>query len=472
MVNSDNLYCNSFKKGKVFEEQSTRGRSTSTFLEAVEINSIESDHTRLTYRSPPSNTQVTPECLSAPAPGVSDATAVKKRKRDESDEPEEKDKKRFKPRRFLDFLKNEEKLWIYEDEKGNISIIDLSVKNETFKKVKELIDLYLSPCRLNDHTHFLKTIFFPINQTMSSEIVHFIKRFKIDKRVDLDRQFAFAVIELREGRLIPIGPFTPETVGQTTQHPDRHHSEHKCIQDIDNYFNNDKFRRNIKAVHIFTKLNPCSGIKGNCDPCMIKLANLSEEMYKNNIDMNITFQDIYGITGPIVKTLMKLSDKDPLNKNIVKFKNILYKQYPKPKFECVLGDKEQNLIKNYILQEIKKLIPKTDIKLNIEFNKNKMKSDELKSFRKEQTDNINIQLTKLNVSEENIKDICSLFNSKWCNLVNEEYEKFICEKLSDHINSFSVRFVYENIKLFFPHFKLERVNLSLKTNFQISVEDN
>ncbi|ROK64910.1 hypothetical protein DPX16_1135 [Anabarilius grahami] len=87
MVNSDNLYCNSFKKGKVFEEQSTRGRSTSTFLEAVEINkavpSIESDRTRLTYRSPPSNTQVTPECLSAPALGVSDATAVMRNKSDE-----------------------------------------------------------------------------------------------------------------------------------------------------------------------------------------------------------------------------------------------------------------------------------------------------------------------------------------------------------------------------------------------------
>lgn len=374
--------------------------------------------------------------------------------------------------RFLEFLKNEEKLWINKDKNGIINIFDLSVKNEALKKIQELIGLYLSTCCLNNHILFLKKIFFPVNQTMSLKILYFIKHFKIDKMVDLDRQFAFAVIELRKGQPILIGPFKPETVGQNTQHPDRQHSEHKCIQHIYEYFKNIKYNRKIKAVHIFTKLNPCSGIKGNRDPCMIKLAHLSEEMYKYNIDMYITFQDIYGITGHIVKTLRKLSDKDPLNENIFKFKKIVYKQYPKSKFKCVLGDKEQNFIKNDILQAIKKLIPETDIKLKIEFTRNKMKSDELKSFRKEQTDNIKKQLTKLNVSEEIIKEICSLFYSKWCDLVNEKYEEFIYEKLSDHINSFAVRFIYENIKCFIKHFNLERVNLSLKTNFQISVQDN
>lgn len=370
--------------------------------------------------------------------------------------------------RFLDFLKNEKKLWIYEDEKGKIIYIDLSGKNETLKKVQKVLHLLMCDLNLN---HFLKIIFFPVNETMSLEIVHFIKHFEIDKKVALDSEFAFAVIEFRKGPPKLIGPFKPETVGHTAQHPDIHHSEHKCIQVIDNYFKNNNNVK-IKAVHIFTKLNPCSGIKGNCDPCMIKLARLSKELYKNNIDMYITFQDIYGITGPIVKTLEKLSDKDPLNKKIFELKNILNKQYPKSKYECVLGDKEQKKIKKYILQEMKKLIPETDIKLNIEFNKNKIKSDELKSFRKEQTDNIKIQLKKRNVSEENIIEICSLFHSKCCDLVNKKYEKFIYEKLSDHINSFAVRFVYENIKSFLPHFKLERVNLSLKTNFQISVQDN
>ncbi|ROL52300.1 hypothetical protein DPX16_0476 [Anabarilius grahami] len=80
------------------------GRSTKTDLEAVEtdsaVPSIESDRTVGRHTAVPHQTDELPQSVSgAPAPGTSVPTAAKKRKRDESDEPEEKDKKRFKSRR-------------------------------------------------------------------------------------------------------------------------------------------------------------------------------------------------------------------------------------------------------------------------------------------------------------------------------------------------------------------------------------
>ncbi len=90
----------------------------------------------------------------------------------------------------------------------------------------------------------------------------------------------------------------------------------------------------------------------------------------------------------------------------------------------------------------------------IEFPSKPMTLDEFSDYGEEQANKIKIQL---NVSEEISEIIGSLFYSKWCDLVYEEYEKFIYRKFSDYINTFNVNFAYEDIKAITNHFNLVRV---------------
>ncbi len=89
-----------------------------------------------------------------------------------------------------------------------------------------------------------------------------------------------------------------------------------------------------------------------------------------------------------------------------------------------------------------------------------MTSDKFKTFGKQQADEMKIQLKKYNVTEEFSERVYSLFYYKWCHLVDEVYEEFIYEKLSDYISSVAVRFIYKDIKAISPHFNLIRVKVT------------
>lgn len=355
--------------------------------------------------------------------------------------------------------------WVQE-ESDTIELIDLSNRMLSVQKVVIRIDLN---CIHYINNYFLNNNFFPVNQTLSSKMSYFIKHFKINEKVDLKSQYAFAVIELKTGKFISVGPFKPKKVGQTGKYPDIHHSEHQCINNLKlkiKYMKKKKII--ITTIYIFTNYSPCLGIKGKLCPCMTQLANFSKDMYNEfNIDIYIAFQDIYGATGSTaqtIKSLVKTSDK--LSKNYEESRNKILslmkqvkKQYSRSKFYFFLGDKDQERFKNYIIKYIKEIKPDLEIELKIKFPSNPILLHEFKSFGEKQTNNIKTLLKNYNFTREVAENICSQFNSKWCEIADDKYNDFIYKKLSDYFNIFAVAFAYKDIKAFTNHFNLEKVQL-------------
>ncbi|XP_042601730.1 uncharacterized protein LOC109056064 [Cyprinus carpio] len=367
-------------------------------------------------------------------------------------------------KKALQDAKNLDDSWIKE-ESDTIELIDLKKKKLFLQKVVHRIDLNCIHY-INDYNYFLKNIFFPVNQTLSSKMSYFINHFKINEKVNLKSQYAFAVIELKTGERILIGPFKPKNVGQTGKYPDIHHSEHQCINNLKQEIKYmKKKKRIIKAIYIFTKYSPCLCIKGKLCPCMTQLANFSKDMYNEfNIDIYITFQDIYGATGSTaqtIKSFVKTSDKlsknyeDSRNK-ILRLMKQVKKQYSRSKFTFFLGDKDQERFKNDIIKEMKEIKPDLEIELKIKFPSNPILLHEFKSFGEKQTNNIKTQLKNYNFTREIAENICSLFNSKWCEIADDKYNDFIYEKLSDYFKIFAVAFAYKDIKAFTNHFNLEK----------------
>ncbi|XP_050988373.1 uncharacterized protein LOC127179118 [Labeo rohita] len=388
--------------------------------------------------------------LGAPAPGISAGTAMMESEQDEVG-------------RMKEFSQDGEKLdegWIKENGEDTIDFIDLSCRMFYLLKVVNRMNLNF-PYYFNFNI-FLKNKLFPINQSMSSKISYFIKHFKINEKVDFNSQFAFAVIEYKT--FILKGPFIPQTVGQIRKYYVKHHSEYQCIHHLKQKIKLMKKKKNIKTIYIFTKYSPCFGIKGNLCPCMTQLANFSKEMYdKYNIDVIITFQDIYGATGSIAETIQKMvklpmsnNDKDSIY--IERLINKVKKQYPKSKYKYVLGDKEQKHIKRDIIKKIKKINPCVGIEIKMIFPSNPCSLHEFESFIQQQTNNINRQLKKYNFTKENMKYICSLFHSKCCELV--DYKRFIYKKISDYINTIAVALAHKDIKANLNNFTLERIELN------------
>ncbi len=146
---------------------------------------------------------------------------------------------------------------------------------ERGKKIKIIIERISS--FLNNHASnsFSTHSFFSVNQIMHSKISEFIRYFDIDKNEILDSQSGFAVIEFKTGPPILIGPFKPVNISKADL-PDMIHSEDQCICGIEGKIKGKE--KMIKAIYIFTKNNPCSGRKDH-DPCMIQLANFSENIF-------------------------------------------------------------------------------------------------------------------------------------------------------------------------------------------------
>ncbi len=384
---------------------------------------------------------------------------------------------------FVRFLKP----WISRDENGNIKIIDLSKKTKGFKIIIERISSFLNNHASNSFSTYS---IFSVNQIMSSKISEFIRYFDIDKNEILYSQSGFAVIEFKTGPPILIGPFKPVKLPKpdsNTKRVDKIHSEDQCICRIEEQIKGKE--KMIKAIYIFTKNNPCSGRKHH-DPCMIQLANFSEKMFnKYNIDIFITFQDIYGATGNTTKAvnvLKKLSCEKSYFNTLSKLKKTVSKEHCRSKFVCFKRNRDpkrlsktiKGLIKTDIseFETMNKMIIKLIDSFKIKFPSVEMTLEELKKSGEEQADEIKQKMIKLenqNLSEENqngkpkienqtkISEIIySRFYCNWCDLVDKVYEEFIYEKLSDYINAFAVRFAYEEIKAISPHFNLIRVNLS------------
>ncbi|XP_050957081.1 uncharacterized protein LOC127157946 [Labeo rohita] len=357
--------------------------------------------------------------------------------------------------------------WISRDENDNIKIIDLSERETS---VKIIIERFFS--------YYFYYYFFPQyssfskNQNISSKISEFIKYFELDKNQLIRSQSGFAVTECETGPPVLIGPFKPENVSNTKL-PDIIHSEDQCIGHIEETIKGKE--HTIKAIYIFTKYSPCLGRKDH-DPCMIQLARFSEKMfYHHKIKVYVFFQDIYGLSGNLVNELRKLSrEQDPLIKNpLLQLKEMINKQQRRSKFKYSKEDQDEKLqiknssmIKKYITTEIKKITDEKSWKfisslhqVKIEFPSDEMTLDEFENFGKEQAEKIKIQLKQLNVSEEISEIICSLFHSKWCDLINDRHEEFIYERLSECINTFAVHFAVQDIKAVTKHFNLIRINL-------------
>ncbi len=365
----------------------------------------------------------------------------------------------------MEVSQDEDELWIYRDKNGIIKVINLTVRKIYLKTVVNRI--YLNCPNYLNNIFFLKNNFFPVNQTLSSKMSYFIRHFKINEMVDSHNQFAFAVIELIKGESVLIGPFKPKKIHQTGKRPEIHHTEHQCIPLIYEYVKKNKSM--IKGIYMFTKYSPCLGIT----PCMIELARFSEEMYNEyNIDLYITFQDIYGATGNIVKELNYSSTyKDPLIREIVlELKELFNKKLRRSEFTGKIFQRNQRIdtsktIKSYIEKETIECnyMKWEDIlkAVSVKFPSKSMTLHEFKNYGEGQANEIKIQLKSLNFSEEITEEICAIFYSKWCHLVYEEYEEFIYEKLNDYINTFAVAFAYKDIKAITNHFNLERVILTL-----------
>ncbi len=368
----------------------------------------------------------------------------------------------------MEVSQDEDELWIYRDKNGIIKVINLS-DSIYLKTVVNRI--YLNCPNYLNNSVFLKNIFFPVNQTLSSKMSYFIRHFKINEMVKLHNQFAFAVIELIKGESILIGPFKPKKVHQTGKRPEIHHTEHQCIPLIYEYVKKNKSM--IKGIYMFTKYSPCLGRNGKCDPCMIELARFSEEMYNEyKIDLYITFQDIYGASRNIVQELKDY--KDPLIREIVlELKEMFNKKLHRSEFTGKIFQRNQRIDTSKIIKsDIKKETLERDLMkwedvsfvlkvISVQFPSKPMTLHEFKNYGEGQANEIKIQLKSLDVSEEITEEICAIFYSKWCHLVYEEYEEFIYEKLSDYINTFAVAFTYKDIKAITNHFNLERVVLTL-----------
>ncbi len=355
--------------------------------------------------------------------------------------------------------------WVYRDPQFLIKMsVDLSEREEAVRKTLKRIHI------LNSFNTDLFSTYcpVPVDQAVSFKIFkylnYFIMRFN---KVDINKQFAFAIIEFKIGPPVLIGPFTLKS----EYRPDLHHTEEKIIHALKEYKNKNKNiieERVIEDELMVTKYSPCTGKKDN-DPCFPQIGNFSEERNSTcNKSFVTAFQDFYGASGSIAKELKKLSrDEDPYIKStVLELKEMINKQHHRSKFECFQENKTSKIhtshnIKDYIKTQIIEfnLMKWKDLSLilkmiAIEFPSKPMTLDEFSDYGEEQANKIKIQL---NVSEEISEIIGSLFYSKWCDLVYEEYDKFIYKKLSDYINAFNVNFAYEDIKAITNHFNLVRV---------------
>ncbi|KAK7124133.1 hypothetical protein R3I94_018483 [Phoxinus phoxinus] len=394
----------------------------------------------------------------APAPGASATTAVIRSKIDEK--RRKMKRKHFKARRRPKNLKSIlrlRELWkdegplIYRDENDNIKIIDLSDREKYVqiivkKCMSHLIDL-LPICS-----------FFSVNQEMSAKVSGFIKNLNIDNKIFLN-QCGFAVIEFKDGLPELVGPFKPVKVLKANV-IHMVHSEVQCIREIKNLIKGkEEF---VKTIFIITKYSPCLDGK-DCECCMSQLIKFTEEMY-SNIEVVIAFQDFYGVSGNIVEELLKvlLNNGDTLIKNTLqRLKEKMIEHHRRSTFTCFQGNKKRKktsrkdwalTIKEHIKTEMRKsnLLNWKEISFiigfEIKFPSKKKTFYEFRNFGEEQADELKRYVKKLKLSEEITKKVCSLFQSKWCQLVYEEYEEIIFEKLSDYINAIAVRVAYNNIK--------------------------
>ncbi len=320
----------------------------------------------------------------------------------------------------------EDELRIYRDKNGIIKITNLRDKWIYLKAVVKRISVN---CPI--YNMFLKNIFFPVNRNLSSKMSYFIKHFKIHEKVDLNRQFAFAVIERIKGKPILIGPFKPKKVDSTKKNSERDHTEPQCIPLIREYVKKNKSV--IKGIYMFTKLSPCLCIRGKCDPCMIQLARFSEEMfYDYYIDVYITFQDMYGVSVDIVKKLMNSSRyEDTWIRNIMlELKEILNKMLRTSEFTVKLFQKyqrkdtsttvksctEKKTIKSDLtkLQDILKAVSPN-------FPSKSMTLDEFKNYIEKKT--IKSDLTKL---QDILKAVSPNFPNK--SMTFHEFKNYIEKK--------------------------------------------
>ncbi len=364
--------------------------------------------------------------------------------------------------RLMKVSPDEDELRIYRDKKGIIKIINLRDKWIYLKTVVKRISV-----NCPNYNMFLKNSFFPVNQTLSSKMSSFIRYYKINEMVDSQNQFAFAVIERINGESILIRPFKPKKVNSKW-----HHAEPQCIPPIREYVKKNKSV--IKGIYIFTKLSPCLCIDSECDPCMIQLARFSEEMfYDYNIDVYITFQDMYGASRDRVKQLTNSSHyEDTFIRNIVlELKEMFNKKLRTLEFTVKLFQRNQRkdtstTVKSYIKEMLACNLKQEDVSrvlkaISVQFPSKPMTLYEFKNYGKRQVNKIRITQKILDVCEETVEEICVVFYSKWCQIVYEEYEKFIYEKLGDYINTFAVAFAYKDIKAITSHFNLERVVVTL-----------
>lgn len=295
--------------------------------------------------------------------------------------------------------------------------------------------------------------FFSENQEMSAKVLGVIKNFNIDKKKFLN-QCGFAVIEFKDGLLELIGPFNPIKVLKAK---DIHmvHSEVQCIREIKRQIKGKE--KIIKTIYIVTKYSPCLDRKV-CECCMSQLMKFSEEMCSTyNIKVVIPFQDFYGASGNIVEELKVLiNDKDPVIKNTLqRLKEKMSEQHRRSTFTCFQGEKKHKETSAIIKDHIKTQMDKSNltwkeisfiIGFEMKFPNKKKTFYEFKNFGEEQAEELKRHVKKLKLSEEITKKVCSLFQSKWCQLVYEEYKEIMYEKLSDYINAIAVIVSYKNIK--------------------------
>ncbi|XP_067282253.1 uncharacterized protein [Pseudorasbora parva] len=352
----------------------------------------------------------------------------------------------------------DEEPWIDRDENDNIRIIDLSKKKKFVTIIiKRMYNYYF-------YGNLPIRFFFSENHKMSSKISGFIGYFNIDK-IKFSGQYCFAVIEPTDGPPKLIKHFIPVNHSEIKHLTDIDHGEEQCIWEIKKEIKGKE--KMIKAIYIFTKLFPCVGRKGR-DPCISQLVNFSEEMiYNFKIDLYVTFQDFYAI-GNIVKELkLLIKDEDlTIKHQSLWLKEKVKAQHRRSTFTAFHRHKKHKThsktITNHIKTQMLKLnlLNRRDISsiltFAIEFPNKEMTYDEFKSFGEQQADKLKTHVKTLNASEEITDEVCRLFNSKWCELLDEEYDKFIYEKVSDYMNSFADNLVYDNIKAI-TDLNLERV---------------
>ncbi|XP_051948625.1 uncharacterized protein LOC127619708 [Xyrauchen texanus] len=296
--------------------------------------------------------------------------------------------------------------------------------------------------RYSDHLSLL----FPVNKTLSNTISDDIRERNENKdKIGLKNQSAFVSVEYKDGTRKQFKAHKPQRKHICDKKYKMHHSEIECMREIEKEISRN--RNKIKLIDLVS-------ILFFCDDCVFRLAKLCDS---HPIPFRNSFFKIYkdnSIVKKIKRDLKELENDPAYVSMLHALKTKVKLEHSKSEFTAF----PNKSMKKQFTKSIKTAIPgenkglfNIDCSINYPSNVN---IDEYRSCGQREADKFAEYMRNKGVSDENCK---ILFCKMWNEQVENEFDKFIDDKIMDYFIVVFNKLTVESIKAQNHHFNIHRI---------------